>query len=82
MFDEHNLGREDRYPSPEGAILDYARPRTIDLMNCSDVLVQDISVRNSPARTINPMYCANVTVDNVSIENPEESENTDGINPS
>ncbi len=61
--------------------LAYPRPRMIGLMDCSNVLIEDITAVNSPAWTINPVRCDNVTVDKVTILNPPNSPNTDGINP-
>jgi len=71
------LGRDRPYPGR----LDYPRPRTINLYDCENVLIRDVTIRNSPSWTIHPVYCENVTVDNVTIRNPEHSSNTDGINP-
>jgi polygalacturonase len=82
LVDEYDLGREDRFPRPSDEFrLDYPRPFTIDLYRCTDVLIRDITIRNSPSWTVHPTYCESVTVDGVTIRNPEESENTDGINP-
>ncbi len=61
--------------------LPYARGRLIGLYRCTDVLIQGVTLRNSPAWTVNPIYCDNVTVDSVTVINPNPSPNTDGINP-
>ncbi len=61
--------------------LDAPRPRLIAFANCTNVLIQDLTLLNSPAWTINPVRCENVTVDHVTISNPPDSPNTDGINP-
>jgi polygalacturonase len=61
--------------------LAYPRPRLISFSNCSNVLIEGITAINSPAWTINPIHCENVTVDKVTILNPDDSPNTDGINP-
>jgi polygalacturonase len=61
--------------------LDHPRPRLISFTNCTDVLIEGITVTNSPGWTINPVRCANVTVNQVTIVNPADSPNTDGINP-
>lgn len=60
---------------------DTKRPRTIQFINCSDVNIKDIKIKNSPCWTINPICCDNVCIDNVSINNPYDAPNTDGINP-
>ena len=81
LFDERGFSREEYYPSPDEAALEYPRPFVIDLYRCEDVLVRDVTIQNSPSWTVHPVYCESVTIDNVSIRNPEESPNTDGINP-
>lgn len=61
--------------------LDAPRPRLISFTNCSNALIEGVTLTNSPAWTINPVRCENVTVDKVTIVNPPDSPNTDGINP-
>jgi polygalacturonase len=61
--------------------LDAPRPRLISFSNCTNVLIEGVTLTNSPAWTINPVRCENVTVDKVTISNPADSPNTDGINP-
>lgn len=58
----------------------FLRPPFIQTMFCKNVLIQGITVINSPFWTVNPQFCENVTVLGVTIENPP-SPNTDGINP-
>jgi len=61
--------------------LDHPRPRLISIAESSNVLVEGVTLVNSPAWTINPVRCENVTVQKVTIVNPADSPNTDGINP-
>ncbi len=61
--------------------LDAPRPRLISFANSTNVLIEGLTLTNSPAWTINPVRCENVTVDKVTISNPPDSPNTDGINP-
>ncbi|MBM3128472.1 MAG: glycoside hydrolase family 28 protein [Chloroflexi bacterium] len=61
--------------------LDAPRPRLISFSSCSNVLIEGVTLINSPAWTINPVRCENVTVNQVTIINPPDSPNTDGINP-
>jgi polygalacturonase len=49
-------------------------------MYCKNILIEGISIRNSPFWTVNPEFCENVTIHAVTINNPH-SPNTDGINP-
>jgi polygalacturonase len=61
--------------------LAYPRPRLVSFTGCQNVLVEGVTLTNSPAWTVNPVRCENVTVRGVTILNPPESPNTDGINP-
>lgn len=58
----------------------FLRPPFIQPMYCKNVLIEGITIHNSPFWTVNPEFCENVTVTGVTIENPI-SPNTDGINP-
>ncbi len=61
--------------------LDYPRPCLVSFADCFRVLIEGITLTNSPSWTINPVRCDNVTIHNVTIVNPGDSPNTDGINP-
>lgn len=58
----------------------FLRPPFIQPMYCKNVLIEGITITNSPFWTVNPEFCENVTVNAVTINNPH-SPNTDGINP-
>lgn len=58
----------------------FLRPPFIQTMHCKNLLIQGITIRNSPFWTVNPEFCENVTIHAVTITNPH-SPNTDGINP-
>jgi hypothetical protein len=58
----------------------FLRPPFFQPYNCTNVLVEGITMINSPFWTLTPLYCENVTVQAVVIHNPV-SPNTDGINP-
>src|SRR5688572_26114871 len=61
--------------------LDLFRPRLIRLVDCRNVLVEGVTLTNSPSWTLNPLACDTVTIRGVIIRNPPDSPNTDGINP-
>tara|TARA_R110002049_G_scaffold38978_4_gene120413 strand:- start:16104 stop:17597 length:1494 start_codon:yes stop_codon:yes gene_type:complete len=73
------IGREP--DNPAESPLKVPRPRMVNLYNCNNVLISELTILNSPAWTIHPVYCENVTIEKVSIIQPYESPNTDGINP-
>jgi polygalacturonase len=57
------------------------RPLLIRLVDSRNVLVEGITLRNSPMWTLSPLACDNVNVRGITIHNPADSPNTDGINP-
>ncbi|HEX4056036.1 MAG TPA: glycoside hydrolase family 28 protein [Tepidisphaeraceae bacterium] len=58
------------------------RPRLIALNNCTRVLVQGVTLTNSPMFHLVPSRCRDVTIDGIRILSPANSPNTDGIDPS
>ncbi|KAA6328962.1 Polygalacturonase [termite gut metagenome] len=60
----------------------FFRPPFIQFYECKNIKIDGITIRNSPFWTINPEFCDNVLVHGVTIKNPDNSPNTDGINPS
>ncbi|MFC4359490.1 glycoside hydrolase family 28 protein [Halobium salinum] len=75
----HTLGRDNPYPA--GLQLEYPRPRIVNLYSCENVLIEGVTIRNSPAWTLHFVYCEGVTVRDATIINPFDTPNTDGINP-
>ncbi len=61
--------------------LAHPRPRLIGFADCRNVLIEDVTLVNSPAWTVNPVRCQNVNIRGLTIINPPDSPNTDGINP-
>jgi polygalacturonase len=59
----------------------FLRPPFIQPLYCKNVLIEGITITNSPFWTVTPEFCENVTIKAVTINNPP-SPNTDGINPS
>jgi len=72
-------GREPENP-PE-APLRWPRPRLVNLYNCTNVLLRDLTIQNSPSWQVHPVYCENVTLDNLTILAPSGSPNTDAVDP-
>jgi polygalacturonase len=76
------LGLQGREPeNPPDAPLRWPRPRMINLYNCTNILIRDITLLNSPSWNVHPVYCENMTVDNVTITAPADSPNTDAVDP-
>jgi len=59
----------------------YPRPKLISFHSCYNILIEGVTLINSPSWTVNPICCENVTIDKITIKNPSASPNTDGINP-
>jgi len=62
-------------------ILNYGRPRVINLYRCHNVLIEGVTIVDSPSWTVHLVGCENLVVDGISIINPESGPNTDGVNP-
>jgi polygalacturonase len=58
------------------------RPLLIDLTNSKQILIEGVTIRNSPQYNITTFWCDGLTVRNVTILNPgRDAPNTDGIDP-
>ncbi|MCR5405687.1 MAG: glycoside hydrolase family 28 protein [Lachnospiraceae bacterium] len=57
------------------------RPRLVYLCNCKNVTLSGIRAVNSPSWSIHPYYSDHISVIDVTIRNPDNSPNTDGIDP-
>ena len=58
---------------------DFLRPHLLFLVGCKNILVQGITIRNSPKFVFYPSKCTNVTIDGVNIFNDWWAQNGDGI---
>lgn len=61
--------------------LENPRPRFISFESCNNILIEGVTLLNSPAWTVNPIRSQNITIHKIAIKNPADSPNTDGINP-
>ena len=57
------------------------RPNTVFLHNCKNIAMQGLCIMNSPAWTLHPYYSENLLFLNNTINNPDNSPNTDGLDP-
>jgi len=58
------------------------RPYMIRLQDCSRVLVEGVTLTNSPMFHLVPDSCTDVTIKDITIKSPANAPNTDGIDPS
>jgi polygalacturonase len=57
----------------------HLRPNFVVPVRCSNVLIEDVRIINSPMWVMNPVYCTNVTVRDVTVDT--QGPNTDGCDP-
>ncbi len=57
------------------------RPRLLYLNHCKNVTVQGLKFTNSPAWNIHPYFSRDLTFVDLTVENPQDSPNTDGLDP-
>ena len=53
----------------------------IQLINCTDVLVEGVTIQNSVGWALRPMGCERVVIRGVKVRNASNTQNTDGIDP-
>lgn len=51
----------------------------IELKNCRNVIIRDVTIRNSPGWTVHPYCCDRVRIEGITIDNHLFGPNTDGI---
>lgn len=61
------------------ATYDVFRPVFVSLINCDKVLIDGVTLKNSPAWNVHPLYCTNFTMINAKIKNKYYAQNGDGI---
>lgn len=57
----------------------FLRPNFIQVIGCENVLVEGVSIENSPMWGVNPVLCTNVTVRGIEVK--ASFNNNDGCNP-
>jgi len=57
----------------------FFRPQLIQFNNCSNVLLEGFTTRNSPFWNTHLLYCKKVIVKNVTFQNPQDGVNGDGL---
>jgi len=57
----------------------FLRPPLIQFMNCKNILIEGVTLQNSPFWNTHPVYCDNLTINNVTFKNPPDAPNTDGL---
>ena len=60
---------------------DHPRPRLVVFDHCKHVLVEGVTIQNSPMWQLVPYYSDDVTIRNIKVLAPAHSPNTDAIDP-
>ena len=58
---------------------DFYRPVMVSLRHCRNILIEDVTLQDSPAWNVHPYFCEHLTVRGVRIINPAYAQNGDGI---
>ncbi|XP_021728056.1 probable polygalacturonase [Chenopodium quinoa] len=61
--------------------LEHTRGHLVELANSHNILIYNLTFRNSPFWTIHPVYCRHVVIRKMTILAPLNAPNTDGIDP-
>ncbi|XP_076886532.1 putative polygalacturonase [Bidens hawaiensis] len=61
--------------------LQYTRPNLVEFKDSRGIIISNVIFKNSPFWNIHPVYCSNVVIRYVTILAPQDSPNTDGIDP-
>ena len=61
--------------------LNYTRGHLLELRRCGNLLLTNVTFRNSPFWTLHPWACTGVVVTHCNIHAPLGSPNTDGFDP-
>lgn len=80
MWVEQNKGLETSEYYKKTMSLEFYRPPLFQAYRSSNILIEGVTIQNSPFWTVNPAFCDNIRITGVTIKNPP-SPNTDGINP-
>lgn len=72
--------RENWWNQPKVMNIAY-RPRLFFIHGCSNIVLQGITLKNSPSWTIHPFFSDDLGFYNVTVNNPSDSPNTDGLDP-
>lgn len=72
---ENNVPVDRRIMTPEDAL----RPPLVNFIHCNTVLIEDLTIKNSPFWVIHPIFCENVIVRGVEVNS--HGPNSDGCDP-
>ncbi len=62
-----------------GREIQFLRPSFIQFFECRNVVIEGITIIDSPFWTVHPVYCDGLSISGITIRNPHDAPNTDGI---
>lgn len=74
-----NPGYEKQPGGGGGRNTQFLRPSLVQFHKCTNVIIEGVTLQNSPFWTLHPVFCNNLTVRDVTITNPSTAPNTDGM---
>lgn len=60
-------------------VKDFLRPNLLVFTGCKRILLEGLTIQNSPAWNIHPLMCEDLTVRNLTVRNPWYGQNGDGL---
>lgn len=60
-------------------IKEFLRPNLLSLIACDEVLLENVTIQNSPAWTVHPLLCTHVSLLGLNVKNPWYAQNSDGL---
>jgi len=82
-FDGWNMSKlkspELENPDTAQKYWDFFRPVMVRLYKCDHILIENVTLQNSPAWNLHPCFCRHVTIKNAKIRNPYYAQNGDGL---
>lgn len=61
------------------SVKDFLRPNMLVLANCKNILLEGVTIQNSPAWCLHPLMSEDITVRDLTVRNPWYAQNGDGI---
>lgn len=76
---EFNVPSNVKNDAEWAGIRDWLRPVLLNIVRCKKVLIEGITLRNSPSWCIHPLSCEHITFNKVTVSNPWYAQNGDAL---